>query len=472
MSRFVTILSVLLLLCLIPASLIAQVDPKGGLSSSDVRALESSFVLDDDTRAMMNAVANNELKEIALDQEAKNTADMLFSNKIETKGITDQNSTGRCWMYAGFNVLRPKVIEKYGLSGFEFSEAYLFFWDKLEKANMFLENMIERRDRPMDDREVEWLWKHPIPDGGQWNMVISLIEKYGVVPIEVMPENEQSKKSRAWNALLARKLRKGALELRAMHKKGKKIKDLRARKMEILEEVYRVLAITLGDPPKEFEWRYEDTDGNVTEPKTYTPEQFYRDVCGVDLSEYVYMLNHPIQDYWKLYQIQFDRTMYDLPNMTIVNVPMDDLRAYILKSVLDGEPVWFGCDVGKEHHRDKGEGMMKSGIFRYDAVYGVDFSMTKEERILSRDGVPSHAMIFTGVDMRGDKPIKWLVENSWGTDYGDDGMWMMSDQWFEDYVYGAVVHSKYLPGKVLKVLDTTPTVLPPWDPMYDAGTWR
>jgi bleomycin hydrolase len=364
------------------------------------------------------------------------------------------------------------VIAKYNLDEFEFSENHLFFWDKLEKANLFLEAMIERRDRDLQDREIDWLWEHPCPDGGQWNGFVELVKKYGVVPSAVMPENEQSKESRVWSGLLSRKLRKDAIELREMHDRGKDLKDLRARKMDMLEEVYRVLAVSLGDPPTEFVWRYEDKDGNVSEPKRYTPKEFFEEVVGSDLDEYVYFLNHPTQPYGRMYEIQFDRGMWDRPNMTVANVSAEDLKDYTLKSVLDGEPVWFGCDVGKEHHRDKGIGMMASGVYRYDAVYGVDFSMTKEERILSRDGVPSHAMVLMGVDMDGDRPVKWLVENSWGTDYGDEGMWMLSDRWFDDYVYGAVVHKKHVPKKVLDLLKTKPVLLPPWDPMFDAAMWE
>lgn len=471
MSRSGLFLVAVLVISLVPAAVFAA-DDKGAISPAEVESLRGSFEIDPETRAIMNAVANNKLREVALDQERLNTSDMLFSNKIETKGITDQNSTGRCWLYAGLNVLRPKVIEKYNLDEFEFSQNYLFFWDKLEKANLFLESMIERRDWDLDNREIEWLFKHPIPDGGQWNMVVALVDKYGVVPQSVMPENEQSKESRVWNALLSRRLRKDAIELRAMHERGGSLKDLRARKMEMLEEVYQILAITLGNPPTEFVWRYEDTDGNVSEPKTYTPREFYAEVVGEDLTEYVYLLSTPLQAYGRLYEITFDRDLWDQPNMTFANVPPEDLRAFTLQSILDAEPVWFGCDVGKEHHRDEGVGMMTSGIYRYDAVYGVEFEMTKEERLLTRDGVPSHAMVFTGIDMDGDRPVKWLVENSWGTDYGDDGMWMMSDSWFEDYVYGAVVHQKYVTRDVLDILKQEPIVLPPWDPMFDAATWR
>ncbi len=471
MSRF-SLFLVLVLVCLMPVSLLAQGDPKGALSPSKVSALQASFRIDPETRAIMNAVANNKLRAIALDQETWKVSDMFFSNKIETKGITDQNNTGRCWMYAGLNVLRPKVIEKYNLDEFEFSQDYLFFWDKLEKANLFLEAMIAYRDRDLDDREVDWLWEHPLPDGGQWNGFVELVKKYGVVPSAVMPENEQSKDSKVWSGLLSRRLRKDAIELRAMHRKGRKIDDLRARKEEMLKEVYRVLAITLGDPPADFVWRYEDKDGKVSEPRRFTPKEFYAEVVGEDLDQYVYMLNHPIQTYDRMYEIQFDRGMWDKPNMTVANVSPEDLKACTLKSVLGGDPVWFGCDVGKEHYRDKGVGMMVSGVYRYDAVYGVDFSMTKKERILSRDGVPSHAMILAGVDLDGDRPVKWLVENSWGTDYGDDGMWMLSDRWFDEYVYGAVVHKKYVPKKVLDMLAMKPVVLPPWDPMYDSSMWE
>jgi len=451
-------------------ALVAQGDKAGGLQPSTLHELEASFKLDAPTRAILNAVTANDLKALALNRQLLAPRDTLFAHVIKTHGITNQARSGRCWLFAGLNVIRHDVTRKLNLERFELSESYLFFWDKLEKANLFLESIIERRNRDIQDREVEWLLKHPIPDGGQWNMVVDLVEKYGLVPKEVMPESHHTSNTGTMNRLLAKLLRRDAAKLRQMAKQGKKLSELRAAKEQMLKDVYRVLAICMGVPPKQFEWRYKDKDGNLSELKTYTPRQFYREVVGFDLNDYVYLINCPTRAYDRLYQVEFDRDLYDRPNMTFVNVSNDVLKDCTLKMVLDDRPVWFGCDVGQEDYTKRG--IMSPGIYDYQALLGVDFRMTKAERVLYHDSVPTHAMVFVGVDTLGGKPVKWLVENSWGTKVGDKGFLRMDDRWFDEYVYAAIIHKKYLPKRVLDVLKTRPTVLPPWDPMYALTVWE
>jgi len=442
----------------------------GGLQMATLQELRASFKLNAPTRAIMNAVTANDLRALAINRQLLAPRDTLFAHVIKTHGITNQARSGRCWLFAGLNVIRQDVARRLNLENFEFSESYLFFWDKLEKANLFLESIIERRDRDVQDREVEWLLKHPIPDGGQWNMVVDLVNKYGLVPKEVMPESRHTSNTGTMNHLLAKLLRRDAAKLRTMAREGKTLSDLRAAKKEMLKDVYRVLAICMGVPPTQFQWRYKDKDGNLSELKTYTPQQFYKEVVDFDLSDYVYLINCPTRPYGKLYEITFDRDLYDRPNMTFVNVGSEVLKQCTLKMILNDQPVWFGCDVGQEDYTKRG--IMSPGIYDYSALLGVDFGMSKAERILYHDSIPTHAMVFVGVDTLNGKPVKWLVENSWGTKVGDKGFLRMDDRWFDEYVYAAIVHKKYLPKRVLDVLKTKPVVLPPWDPMYAVTMWE
>ncbi len=442
----------------------------GGLQMATLQELRASFKLNAPTRAIMNAVTANDLRALAINRQLLAPRDTLFAHVIKTHGITNQARSGRCWLFAGLNVIRQDVARRLNLENFEFSESYLFFWDKLEKANLFLESIIERRDRDVQDREVEWLLKHPIPDGGQWNMVVDLVNKYGLVPKEVMPESRHTSNTGTMNHLLAKLLRRDAAKLRTMAREGKTLSDLRAAKKEMLKDVYRVLAICMGVPPTQFQWRYKDKDGNLSELKTYTPQQFYKEVVDFDLSDYVYLINCPTRPYGKLYEITFDRDLYDRPNMTFVNVGSEVLKQCTLKMILNDQPVWFGCDVGQEDYTKRG--IMSPGIYDYSALLGVDFGMSKAERILYHDSIPTHAMVFVGVDTLNGKPVKWLVENSWGTKVGDKGFLRMDDRWFDEYVYAAIVHKKYLPKRVLDVLKTKPVVLPPWDPMYAVTVWE
>jgi bleomycin hydrolase len=440
-------------------------NPSVELNKTALDEIKSSLQMDATTRALINAVSNNDVKSLVLNRELVNKNNEVFNVSTDVEGITNQKSTGRCWMFAGLNIMRPTAREKFNLKSFEFSQSYLFFWDKLEKSNMLLEAIIETRDRPVDDRELQVLLKDPVPDGGWWNYVVNLIEKYGVVPKEIMPETANSSKSKMMNKALETMVRQYAVELRAMHQAGKKIVDLRTRKMEMLKNVYRLLVLHLGLPPDEFTWRYEDKDKNIVEKK-YTPVQFYQEAVGFDLNQYVTILDYPVYPYFQHFQIDYCRNMPDKADMDFINLDIQQIKEYVLKSLLDKEPVWFAADAGWQMERDNG--IMEDGIYDYQSLYGFQEKMTKAERVQYHVSIPNHAMVFVAVDTSNGQAAKWKVENSWGTDLGDKGYWTMYNNWFDKYVFTVIINKKYLPEKVLAILQTKPKTLPAWDPLRNS----
>ncbi len=436
----------------------------GGLDESMITVIRNSFNTDSHTRAMYNAITNNDIKDLALNRDLIKGHNELFSHKIKTKGITNQKSSGRCWLFAGLNIMRPAVIEKHKLNKFEFSQPYLQFWDKMEKANNFLEYMIQFRDKDPLEREMEILLRNPIPDGGWWKYVVALIEKYGVVPIDIMPETNSSEKTGMMNKLLARKLRADAVMIRNLGKEGSSIEKLRQEKEKMMAEIYKMLAMNIGEPPAEFEWRYEDKDSTVSKVKTFTPGSFYREFVDIDLNQYVSVFSDPTKDYGKHYALRMSRNIFDDEDINYVNIEIGLLKEMAMKSVLDDEPVWFACDVGKDQSRDYG--IMAMDIYDYGAIYNIEMGLSKSERALFRESAPNHAMVFVGIDVKDGKSVKWLVENSWGKNKGSDGYWTLYDSWFDSHVYNVIVHKKYVPEEVLKIYEQDPVILPPWDPMY------
>ncbi len=437
-----------------------------GISKDVLKELRNSINPDDpDFKVRLNAISNNNPSILVKNTEViKKFYDFHFSNKIDIKGITNQKSTGRCWMFAGYNVLRFHVIKKFKLNKFELSQNYGMFYDKLEKANLFLEGIIETAKNPLLSREVDYWLENPIPDGGQWNMVVALVEKYGVVPKEVMPETYNSSHSGTMNRLLSKLLRKDAVVLRKLVKSGTNEKKIERTKVEMLKDVYRLLVYFLGIPPQEFEYRYETSDKKLSPLKKYTPQSFYKEFIGLNLNDYVMLYNAPHIAYWKLYAIKYDKDMVDRNDMTFVNLPIEELKNLAMKSIVSGEPVRFGCDVGKEF--DGKKGFLLPQIHDYEALLKVDFNMSKKERILYRQSIPTHAMVLTAVDIQNGKPVKWLIENSWGAKSGRNGFLVMKDEWFEPYVFEVVVNKRFVPQKILNVLKQKPVVLPPWDPMF------
>ena len=415
-------------------------------------------------KAIQNALAATDIRNLALNHENQQEKNTFFSNSVPSKGITDQESSGRCWLFTGMNVLRSKMINEKQLNSMNFSHIYLFFYDQLEKSNLFLQAIIDTRKSPMDDKTVEWLFRNPLSDGGTFTGVADLVAKYGVVPQGIMPETFASNNTSRFTSLIKRKLREYALELRSM--KGNE-QALQNAKKEMLAEVYRILVLGFGQPPTEFTWAPKDANGKyVSEPKNYTPKSFYAEMIGEDLqNDYVMLMNDPTREYWKTYEIQYDRHTYDGHNWLYLNVPMEDLKAAAIASIKDSTMMYYSCDVAKE--LDSKRGLLDMNNYDYSSILGVDFKMDKKQRIQSFDSGSSHAMTLKAVDLDANgKPIKWEVENSWGATSGFNGHLIMTDEWFDEYTFRLVVKKKYLNEKALKASQQKPTLLPCWDPMF------
>jgi len=432
----------------------------------DVSHFEMAFDAEPKNLLALNAVAKNGIGAVALSRAVVNRTNHTYSHLIETPEATHQKATGRCWLFAGLNTLRLAAMEKMNLESFELSQAYLMFWDKLEKANFFLENIIETRDEPLDGRLVMWLLAYPVPDGGQWDMFVNLVKKYGVVPKSTMPETHNSSKSRPMNRLLVAKLREYAWVLREQHAQGAAVDDLRQAKGEMMVEFYRMLAIHLGKPPSSFLWEWRDKDKEFHRHGEITPQAFFEEYVGFDLDDMVCLINAPTQDkpYNKLYTVAYLGNVVGGHIVRYLNVDIETLKKATAAMIVDGRAVWFGCDVGKMLERQVG--ILDLDVYDYDLVYGTRFKLDKAGRLDYGHSRMTHAMVLTGVDLDDSEgPMKWRVENSWGTEIGDKGYFVMSDRWFDEFLYEVMVSKAYLSPELLKVLDTAPVVLSPWDPM-------
>lgn len=450
-----------------PAANAAKPDSKEskGISSEMLGRLKGGYKKDARTRALRNAVAANSIDVLAVNAENKNNFDTHFSHRVPGKGITDQKRSGRCWLFTGLNVLRSQMMADNDLGELKLSQNYNFFYDQLEKANLFLQGMIDYAGRPLDDKMVEWLLRNPLSDGGQFTGVADNITKYGVVPAEVMTESFSADNTSRMSNLISLKLREDGLELRRMVADGKKPDALAKRKEEMLGEIYRMLALTLGEPPTEFVWTRRNSKGEAVDTRTYTPQSFYKEFAGNDLKNgYVMLMNDPTRPYHKLYEIDFDRHSYDGDNWTYVNLPVDEIKEMAIKSIKDSTMMYFSCDVGKFLDRDRG--LLDPDNFDYAALMGTEFGMDKADRIRTFASASSHAMTLMAVDLdEQGRPVKWMVENSWGPG-ANDGHLIMTDKWFDEYMFRLVVDKKYATPEVLRILETKPEVLPAWDPMF------
>ena len=448
--------------------------PEGGISAEMLSQISKGYEGDADDKAIRNALAGTSIATLAVNAENAAMIDTHFSDRVKTKGITDQQSSGRCWLFTGLNVLRAKMIDKYDLPGMEFSQNYLFFYDQLEKANLFLQGVIDTKELPFEDRKVDWLFSNPLSDGGQFTGVSNLIVKYGVVPSDAMPETYQSNNTSNMATLLKLKLREDGLALRQAYADGrakagkgskkdveKKMKaldaDLKQMKIEQLSEIYRMLALCLGEPVKDFKWQ----------GKTYTPKSFYDEFIGEDLeNNYVMIMNDPCREYGKVYEIDYDRHVYDGHNWLYVNLPVERIKEMAIASIKDNTAMYFSCDVGK--FLDRKKGVLDVANFDYESLMGVTFGMDKKQRVQTHASGSSHAMTLIAVDICEEtgKPAKWMVENSWGPASGYQGCLIMTDEWFNEYMFRLVVEKKYVPADVLEMLNQTPVLLPAWDPMF------
>ena len=439
--------------------------PDGGISAEMLEQISKGYEGNASDKALRNALAVAPIGTLALNAENAAMIDTHFSDRVKTKGITDQQSSGRCWLFTGLNVLRAKMIDKYDLPGMEFSQNYLFFYDQLEKANLFLQGVIDTKDLPFEDRKVDWLFSNPLSDGGQFTGVSNLIMKYGLVPAEAMPETYQANNTSQMATLIKLKLREDGLDLREAAANGASAKKLQAMKVEQLSEIYRMLALCLGEPVKEFEWIRCDKSNSIVSRKTYTPKSFYDEFIGEDLEDnYIMIMNDPCREYGKVYEIDYDRHVYDGHNWVYVNLPVERIKEMAIASIKDNTAMYFSCDVGKFANSKKGVLDVKN--FDYESLMGVTFGMDKKERVQTHASGSSHAMTLIAVDIVDGKPVKWMVENSWGPSAGYQGNYIMTDEWFNEYMFRLVVEKKYVPEDVLKMLEQTPVQLPAWDPMF------
>lgn len=449
----------IMLACLMAMALGAQAQ-QGGITQDMLNQIKSSYKHTPADKAIYNAMAETSIAVLAKNHENLANFDTNFTNKVVSHGITDQQQSGRCWLFTGLNVLRAQMMAKYGLDEMEFSQNYCFFYDQLEKANLFLQGIIDTREKPMDDKMVEWLFRNPISDGGQFTGISDVIGKYGVVPSSVMPETYSSENTSQIARLVGLKLREFGLQLRDEAAKGVKVSALEAKKTEMLSTVYRMLALAFGEPVERFTWTMNG------ETKEYTPQSFYQEYLGNDLTNnYVMLMNDPSREYYKCYEIDFDRHVYDGKNWTYVDLPVEDIKAMAIESIKDSTMMYFSCDVAK--FLDSKRGTLDLKNFDYESLMGTTFGMNKKQRVQTFASGSSHAMTLMAVDLDKDgKPKKWMVENSWGAEAGYKGHLIMTDEWFDEYMFRLVVEKKYVPEKVLNILKQKPIRLPAWDPMF------
>ncbi len=442
----------------------AQAQNKGGLSAEILSELRDAYQATPADKAIRNALNTTPMATLAANAENAAMIDTHFSDQVKTRGITNQKSSGRCWLFSGLNVLRARAIEKYDLGDFQFSQNYVFFYDQLEKANLFLQGIIDTRQLPDDDRTVDWLFSNPIGDGGQFTGVANLVTKYGLVPADVMPESFCAENTGTMSGQIRTKLREDGLRLRQAHQAGKKLKELEAMKVAQLKEIYRVLCLCLGTPPTEFTWtRYNGKDEAVS-TQTYTPQSFYQEFVGADLEHnYVMLMNDPSREYYKTYEIDYDRHVYDGDNWLYINLPVERIKEMAIASIKDDTAMYFSCDVGK--CLDRARGIADLDNFDYGSLLGLQFGMDKQERVRTHASGSSHAMNLIAVDLKDGVPQKWMVENSWGNT-GYKGNIIMTDRWFDEYMFRLVVEKKYVPADILKLLELKPVKLPAWDPMF------
>ncbi|MBR7115491.1 MAG: C1 family peptidase [Alistipes sp.] len=434
----------------------------GGISSDMLSRISKSYTGSAEQKAIRNALSSNSIAALAVNSESLAMIDTHFSDRVKTKGITNQLSSGRCWLFTGLNVLRAKMIDKYDLPSMEFSQNYNSFYDLLEKSNLFLQAIVDTRSLPLEYRKVDWLMKNPIGDGGQFTGVSNLIMKYGVVPKEAMPETYQSNNTSGMLNILRQKLREYALELREL-----KPAETAARKEAMLSEIYRILAECVGVPPTSFEWTRYDKAGNVVSKKTYTPKSFYEEYIGEDLEgNYIMVMNDPSREYGKVYEIEYDRHVYDGENWVYLNLPIERIKEMAIASIKDNTAMYFSCDVGKFSNRSTG--VLDINAYDYESLFRTTLPMDKKQRIQTYSSLSSHAMTLIAVDIdpESGKTKKWMVENSWGPSSGYQGNMIMTDEWFNEYMFRLVVEKKYVPADIMKMLDQKPIMLPSWDPMF------
>ncbi|WP_338216901.1 aminopeptidase C [Companilactobacillus muriivasis] len=439
------------------------------ITSSELDNFKNAFENTPGSSAIKNAVANNGLFKSSETIASKVAMDPTFSVEIDTGKVADQKQSGLCWVFAALNTMRHPLQDNFKIKGFELSQGYMLFWDKLEKSNYFFENVINTAALPTGDRKVDFLMATPQQDGGQWDMVMALVQKYGVVPKAVMPDTFSRTNSSELNNVLNKKLRKDAIILRNLVNDNKSEEDIERKKNELLSEIYKILVYTVGVPPTKFDWAYRDDDKNYHKETGITPQEFFKKYVGWDLDSYISTINAPTADkpYNHVYTVEMLGNVIGGRQVRHLNLEINDFKKLAVKQLQAGETVWFGSDVGQSS--DRKIGIMDTNIYDLEGLLNTDLKMTKAERLDYIESMMTHAMVITGVDLdENGNPLKWKVENSWGEKVGTKGYFVMSDSWFNEFVYQLVINKKYLPEDLKNTFETEskePKVLAPWDPM-------
>lgn len=437
----------------------------GAITPEKLREFRADFESTPAHRLAMNACSQGNVDEIALNRQAIAGVDWHFSHEVPGGSVTNQKRAGFCWLFASLNWLRIDVIAKLKVENFEFSQNYLIFWDRLEKANRFLWAMVALRDRPTDDRMVDFLLREPVSDGGEWHMVSNLIRKYGLVPKSAMADTANLSDSTFLNKLMHYKLREAAARIFELHRMGAPEAEVLALKDRALGEIYRILCILMGEPPERFDFTYRDKKDKYHAHRDLTPHEFYRQFVGKDLDDYVWVMSSPLDStpYDRTFCIeQFQNVVEGAPG-AFLNVPMPRLKDLAVHVLKDKQAILFGCDVLQESHRKLG--IMDPGILEYELLFNTEFRMNRAERMQFLQARLTHNMVILGVDLVNERPSKWKIENSWGDEHGHKGIFMMTDAWFDEYVYALVVNRKYLDDAQSALLEQQPVVLPPWHPL-------
>jgi bleomycin hydrolase len=435
----------------------------GTLNAQDLEMFRKDFSASPAYRLAQNAVTRVTVDDVAINREIINTTEHSFSTLLDDWKVTNQQRSGRCWLFAGLNLLRVGAMQKMGLKDFEFSQNYAMFWDKIERANYFLEAVIETADRDIDDRTVAFLLDAAAEDGGQWNMFVAIVRKHGLVPKAFMPETQSSSDTGRMNSALRRLLRQGAKSVRAACARG--AEAARAEKADVLRVIYRVLCIHLGTPPDQIDWQWTDKDREFHRDGVLTPQEFAARYVDLPIDDYVCLVHdpRPSSPAGRTFTVQYLGNVLGAPPVSYLNVGMALIKDVTARALERGEPVWFGCDVGKMMSNEYG--VWDANLYDLPSVYDTSFTFDKADRLIYHETQMTHAMLFTGVDVLDGMTRRWRVENSWGPDKGKDGFYTMNDSWFDEYVFEIAARRDALPDPLRQALDAEPIVLPAWDPM-------
>lgn len=436
------------------------------LNIDSLNEYRTEFLDSNRNHAIQEAVMKNGIKKSITNQTVIDSQPFIFSVDVDSDKVLDQKQSGRCWMFAALNFIRQHIEKEHHIKNMQLSPAYNFFYDKMEKSNYFYQNIINTADKPLSDRKVNWLLSTPQQDGGDWNLVISLVKKYGVVPKEFMDEDAVSANTTELNFMLNRKLQKDAMKLRDLVNSGASQEKINATLHRMNEENYRIISISLGNPPKEFTYEYRDENNNYHTTGSVTPVEFYNKFVSIDPDDYVEIMNLPGEDYpfYQSYGIELSDNMVGGAPNRYVNLPMSELNDLMIKQLKDDDPVWFGCDVLQEGYGEP-QGLLDLDVYDWKRAFGVTLGNDKTKRFEYKESLPTHAMLICGVDLKDEKPIRWKIQNTWGAKVGHNGYFMMTNDWNNEYTYEIVINKKFLSDKQMKAYNKEPIILPYWNAM-------